>query len=401
MLLADLGAEVVKIEPPDGDQFRSYPPGFEAVNMNKRSVCIDLRSNPGREALLRLVEDADVLLENFRPGVMARLGLDVQTLHARNPRLIVCSISGFGADGPYRTRPAYDTGAMALSGFMSLLVDPARPAVVGPPIADGITGMYACYGILGALFERERTGRGRLVESSMLESLIAFTHQAFHHYFATGEVQEPTTRPRVAQAYVMKCSDDRLIGLHLSTEDKVWRGLLSAVESPLIAADPRFRSYEGRVEHYSDLTGALADVFVTRPSAYWMERLHEQEVPFAPVYGTDEVLADPQVRHLGSIHEVAQAGAEPFRGHPPTGALRRRAGSRCGSGTATRAAQPARAGRGRLWRDGDCRACGGYPEAFRGRMMRTRHILVNLVSITSTHPSSRSGRALCGWRCRL
>ncbi|MDD9980539.1 MAG: CoA transferase [Gammaproteobacteria bacterium] len=313
MLLADLGAEVVKIEPPDGDQFRSYPPGFDAVNMNKRSVSIDLRSDSGREALLRLVEDADVLLENFRPGVMARLGLDVRTLHARNPRLIVCSISGFGADGPYRTRPAYDTGAMALSGFMSLLVDPARPTVVGPPIADGITGMYACYGILGALFERERTGRGRLVESSMLESLIAFTHQAFHHYFATGDVQGPTTRPRVAQAYVMKCSDDRLIGLHLSTEDKVWRGLLSAVDSPLIAADPRFRSYEGRVEHYSDLAGALSDVFAARPSAYWMERLHEQEVPFAPVYGTDEVLADPQVRHLGSIYEVAQAGAEPFR----------------------------------------------------------------------------------------
>lgn len=313
MLLADLGAEVVKIEPPDGDQFRSYAPGFNAVNMNKRSVCLDLRSALGREALLRLVEDADVLLENFRPGVMARLGLGVQTLHACNPRLIVCSISGFGADGPYRTRPAYDTGAMALSGFMSLLVDPERPAVVGPPIADGITGMYACYGILGALYERERTGKGRLVESSMLESLIAFTHQAFHHYFATGEVQDPITRPRVAQAYAVKCADGRLIGLHLSTPDKVWNGLLRAIDSPALAGDSRFSSYEGRVESYEDLAKALADVFVTRPSPYWMERLHEQEVPFAPVYGTDEVLADPQVRHLGSIHEIAQAGAEALR----------------------------------------------------------------------------------------
>ena len=313
MLLADLGAEVVKIEPPDGDQFRSYAPGFNAVNMNKRSVCLDLRSALGREALLRLVEDADVLLENFRPGVMARLGLEVQTLHARNPRLIVCSISGFGADGPYRTRPAYDTGAMALSGFMSLLVDPERPAVVGPPIADGITGMYACYGILGALYERERTGKGRLVESSMLESLIAFTHQAFHHYFATGEVQDPITRPRVAQAYAVKCADGRLIGLHLSTPDKVWKGLLRAIDSPAIAGDSRFGSYERRVESYEDLAKALADVFVTRPSPYWMKRLHEQEVPFAPVYGTDEVLADPQVRHLGSIHEIAQAGAEALR----------------------------------------------------------------------------------------
>ena len=147
----------------------------------------------------------------------------------------------------------------------------------------------------------------------MLESLIAFTHQAFHHYFATGEVQEPTTRPRVAQAYAVKCADGRLIGLHLSTQDKVWQGLLSAIDSSAIAGDPRFRSYEGRVESYADLAKALSDVFATRPSAYWMQRLHEQEVPFAPVYGTDEVLADPQVRHLGSIYEIAQAGAEPVK----------------------------------------------------------------------------------------
>ena len=314
MLLADLGAEVVKIEHPEGgDQFRSYAAGFNAVNMNKRSVCIDLRSALGKEALLRLVEDADVLVENFRPGVMARLGLGAETLHARNPRLIVCSISGFGADGPYRTRPAYDTSALALSGFMSLLVDPARPAVTGPPIADGITGMYACYGILGALFERERTGKGRLVELSMLESLIAFAHQAFHHYFTTGEVQEPTTRARVAQAYMMKCADGRLIGLHLSTPDKVWEGLLRTIDSPAVAGDPRFRSYESRVESYADLTKALAAVFETRPSPYWIQRLQEQEVPFAPVYGTDEVMEDPQVRHLGSIYEIAAAGAEPLK----------------------------------------------------------------------------------------
>ena len=265
---------------------------------------------------------------------------------------------------------------MALSGFMSLLVDPARPAVVGPPIADGITGMYACYGILGALYERERTGKGRLVELSMLESLIAFTHQAFHHYFATGEVQDPITRPRVAQAYAVKCADGRLIGLHLSTPDKVWKGLLRAIDSPAIAGDSRFCSYERRVESYEDLAKALADVFVTRPSPYWMERLHEQEVPFAPVYGTDEVLADPQVRHLGSIYEIAQAGAEPLR------AIRRpvrydgERGPDADSGTAPRATQPTRAGRGRLRRGGGCRAVGSRPPAPRDPGMSTRRTLV-------------------------
>ena len=126
-------------------------------------------------------------------------------------------------------------------------------------------------------------------------------------------MQDPTTRPRVAQAYAVKCADGRLIGLHLSTPDKVWKGLLRAIDSPAIAGDSRFCSYERRVESYEDLAKALGDVFVTRPSPYWMERLHEQEVPFASVYGTDEVVADPQVRHLGSIYEIAQAGAEPSK----------------------------------------------------------------------------------------
>jgi len=318
MLLADLGAEVIKIETPvEGDQFRSYEAGFSAVNKNKKSVCLNLRSSLGREALLRLVERADVLLENFRPGVMERLGLGAETVRARNPRLVVCSITGFGTDGPYQARPAYDTSVMALSGFTSLLVDSARPAAIGPPIADGITALYACYGILGALFERERTGTCRKVDLSMLESLIAFTHQAFSHYFVTGEVQGPTTRPSVAQAYVLECADGKLIGIHLSTPNKVWQGLLMTVETPQLANDQRYRSYESRVHNYVALADDLAAVFRSRPSDYWMQRLQQHEVPFAPVYRTNEVVRDPHVRHLGVFYDIEGSRGKPIKAIRP------------------------------------------------------------------------------------
>ena len=305
MLLADLGAEVIKIENPDGgDQFRAYDAGFGVVNKNKKSVCINLRSELGREALLRLVDGADVLLENFRPGVMDRMNLGSEVLCARNPRLVVCSITGFGDDGPYHARPAYDTGVMALSGFMSLLVDPERPSAIGPPIADGVTALYACNGILGALLERATTGVGRTVDLNMVESLIAFTHQAFGHYFVTGEVQETTTRAQVAQAYVMKCADGRLVGMHLSSPDKEWQRLLLAIDAVDLAQDPRFRTYEGRVEHYAALTQILAEKFRIRSCDYWMERLMENEVPFAPLLRSDEVVTDSHIRHLGTFYNI-------------------------------------------------------------------------------------------------
>lgn len=314
MLLADLGAEVIKVENPNGgDQFRAYEAGFGIVNKNKKSLCLDLRSSLGREALLRLAERADVLLENFRPGVMERLGMGMDVLHARNARLIVCSITGFGSEGPYHARPAYDTGIMALSGFMSLLVDPERPAATGPPIADGITALYACYGILGALLERERTGVGRKIDLNMVESLIAFTHQAFGHYFTTGIVQGPTTRARIAQAYVMKCADGKLIGMHLSSPDKEWQGLLTTVESAEMTRDPRFQTYEGRVQHYDTLRQMLAEKFLRHPQEYWMARLQENDVPFAPVYRNDEVLADPHIRELGTFYEFSGPQGETFK----------------------------------------------------------------------------------------
>ena len=199
---------------------------------------------------------------------------------------------------------------------MSLLVDADRPVVTGPPIADGVTALYACYGILGALFERERSGIGRKVDLSMVESLMAFTHQAFGHYFVTGEVQGPTTRAQVAQAYVLSCADGKLVGMHLSSPDKEWQRLLNAIECVEIAQDPRFRTYAGRVQHYAILTQMLAKVFRARTREDWMDRLQENDVPFAPVYGSDEVVTDPHVRHLGTFYDVEGPQGETGKGDP-------------------------------------------------------------------------------------
>lgn len=314
-LLAELGARVTKIENPEGgDPYRRYAPGFDAVNVGKESVVLDLRSPEGKSSLLRLVADSDILIENFRPGVMGRLGLDAASLGDANPRLIWCSITGFGEDGPYVARPAYDTVIQSLSGFLSLLVDPEKPCVPGPPIADGLTGLYGCQGVLAALYERERTGKGRHVEVNMLEALIHFGNEAYGYYFATGRSPGHTTRSLNSQSYAFECADGKLVGIHLSNPDKFWQGLLAATERPELAADDRFATYPARTRNHAALSATLAPVFRSRPRAEWLQRLDAHEVPLAPVYRTDEVVADPQVRHLGTFFEVARTDGSTLKG---------------------------------------------------------------------------------------
>ena len=303
-LLANLGADVIKVESPKGDQFRSYEAGFNSLNLGKRSICINLQSSSGRRTFLKLVDTADIVLENFRPGSMDRLGLSWEVLKKRNPSMIYCSISGFGSSGPYRDRPAYDATIQSLSGFLSLLVDPTTPTITGPPIADGAAGLYACYGILGALFERARTGIGRRVEVSMVESLIAFSNQAFGHYFFTGEVPGPTTRAGVAQAFALSCKNGKAIGIHLSTVERAWSGLLEVIECPEFASDSLFKTYEDRVKNYDLLVQKLNTIFATRTRDYWLKKLEENDVPCAPVNRTNEVINDPQLRHLGTFLEI-------------------------------------------------------------------------------------------------
>ncbi len=304
MLLGDLGADVVKIEHPEGgDPFRAckggfYSPHFQTYKRNKRSVRLNTKQPDDRRRLDALVADADIFIQNFRPGVAERLGVDASRLQGLNPRLIYCSISGFGPSGPARDRPAFDTVAQAASGFLRLLVNPEHPRVVGRAIADAVTGFYAAYGILGALHERHSTGKGRLVEVSMLEAMCHFNLDDFTHYFSADEVMGPYSRPHVSQSYVFQCSDARWIALHMSSPTKFWEGLAAAVGRPDMLQQPEFADRATRIANYESVVAFLAPLFGQRSLAEWCARLSAPEVPHSPVYASNEVLEADQVRHL-------------------------------------------------------------------------------------------------------
>jgi formyl-CoA transferase len=309
MLLADLGADVVKVERPEGDPFRNfrgtkYGPQFAAYNRGKRSVTIDLGVDDGRAQLESLLAGADVLIDNVRPGVLDRLGFEPVALHARYPQLIHCSITGFGATGPDRDRPAFDGVAQAVSGISSLFLDPDLPRVTGPTVSDNVTGMYACYGVLGALFERARTGRARRLEVNMLEASIAFVPDAFASVTQLGMSIDSLTRVSASQSYAFRCADGRLLAIHLSSLEKFWLALTEALEAPELAADARFRQRMNRVDHYEVLRDELERRFAQRPRAAWLERLANADVPAAPVNTIAEAKANPQTVALGTFGTV-------------------------------------------------------------------------------------------------
>ncbi len=328
MMLADLGADVIKVESPEGDPYRAYQrghysPHFQAYNRNKRSIACDLKQPGDRELFDRLVADADVYIQNFRPGTADRLGAGVKRLRGLNPRLVYCSISGFGADGPYAERPSYDSVAQALSGFLSVVVDPERPRFLGPALADAITGIYAAYGTLGALLERASTGQGRLVEVSMFEAMAHFAVEPFAAWFALGEAPKSSDRPRLAQAYILRTADERLLAIHLSSLEKFWTGLTTAIEAPELREDARFNDRLQRIKNYEALGEALDRRFRTRSLAEWTARLSGNDVPFAPINGMDGVVDDPQAQHLGLIVPVEARDRGRTRGGAARPAVRR------------------------------------------------------------------------------
>ena len=310
MLLGELGASVIKVENPDGgDPFRAtgggrYGPNFVAYNHGKRSISLDLKTDEGKRAFRKLLERSDVLVENYRSGVMDKLGFSVETIRAINPRIVHCSITGFGATGPYRNRPAYDAVASALSGIYGLAIDPGDPRLVGVTISDNVTGMYAVNGIVSALYQRQRTGKGRRLEVNMLESSIAFTPDAFAYLTQANVDYGPASRVASSQCFAFTCSDGKPLAIHLSVQTKFWESLLQIVDSPALAADPRFKDRSGRVLRYHELHAALAPVFATRTREDWIARFERFDVPFAPINSIREVMTDPQVRHLGTFGET-------------------------------------------------------------------------------------------------
>jgi crotonobetainyl-CoA:carnitine CoA-transferase CaiB-like acyl-CoA transferase len=312
MLLAEMGADVVKIERPGGDPFRAFNGGlysshFQAHNRNKRSVVLDYAAPGAAAAVEALLKQADAMVLNVRPGVEERLGLSYARVQAVNPLVVYCSITGYGASGPYAERPAYDNVGQSISGWLSMFHQGADPRVSGPAVSDAVTGMFATMGMLGALLERARTGRGRKVEVNMLESMIAFATEPLGKLFATGEPVGFYSRAASSQSFVVTCADGLRIGLHLSSPTKFWDGLIAATGARELQT--KYPGRGDRVRRYDELASDLARVFAAHPRAHWLPLLEAGDVPFAAANRLQDLPDDPQVGHLDvfyeSIHPVA------------------------------------------------------------------------------------------------
>lgn len=322
VLLAEMGADVIKIEPPQGDPFRKWEDGlsatFVAFNRGKRSVVLDLKSPDDKERLYELVKTADVLIENFRPGVTKRLGIDYEVLSSKNPSLIYCSITGFGSEGPYVDLPAYDGVALGYSGFAGLTMDPENPRLVGPAIADAVTGHSAAFSIMAALFARFRTNKGELLEVSMFGALVHFLHSAVSKKIVEDREEGPFSRVRGSQAYVFVTGDGSALLIHLSSPKKFWEGLCDAVGRPDLMSDVRFAKRPDRQKNYELLRTELEPIFKGQDRSEWLEILRQHEVPCAPVNSIGEALSDEQFKLLGIIDTIDEPGLGPMpRIRPP------------------------------------------------------------------------------------
>jgi crotonobetainyl-CoA:carnitine CoA-transferase CaiB-like acyl-CoA transferase len=312
-LLADFGAEVIKIEVPGtGDPFRGwgtvdYSPTFGSVNRSKKSVVLDLKSEQGKASAKKLIATADVVIENFRPGTLERLGLGYEELRAGNPRLIWCSITGFGNVGPLADRPGYDTVGQAMGGLLSVLTDMDQPRPMGISFSDHLAGMVAANGILAALQARHRTGRGQRVDTSLLEATVSFIGENAARFFENGTTPNRATRTHTAQVYAFVAGDGKPFVIHLSSPEKFWKGLTRVAGHPEWLEDPRFNPRKGRQKNYDVLHGLLGAVFATKDRAHWLQRLTEEDVPSGPLYDFAEVFADPQVETLGMRVRVPHA----------------------------------------------------------------------------------------------
>ncbi|MDO8882974.1 CaiB/BaiF CoA-transferase family protein, partial [Pseudotabrizicola sp.] len=297
-------ADVIKVERPgEGDPFRAfkgglYSPHFQTYNRNKRSIALDTKAPEDLAVFNDLIASADVFIQNFRPGVAEKLGAGEDDLRAINPRIIYCAISGFGTSGPARDRPTYDTVAQAASGFLRLMTPPTNPRVIGPAIADAVTGHYAATGILAALVDRGQTGKGSRLDISMLEAMCHFNLDSFTHFYSVNEVMGPLSRPVVSQSYTFECADGKWVAIHMSSPPKFWTGFLEATAQPHLATDPRFADRLERIKHQDDLISLMTPIFRQKPRDHWCAALEAAEVPYAPAYDSDEALEDPQARHL-------------------------------------------------------------------------------------------------------
>jgi crotonobetainyl-CoA:carnitine CoA-transferase CaiB-like acyl-CoA transferase len=319
MLLSDYGADVVKFESPKGREFR-FPGSnrdsyfFLSSNRGKRSVALDLHAEGCKELLLRLLPHFDVLVENFRPGVMAEIGLGAELLTERFPKLVYCNISGFGRDGPYRDRPGFDQIAQGMSGFMSLTgTAESGPTRAGIAIADLLAGIFAAQGVMLALLVRARDGRGQIVDTSLLESMVGVLSWGAGMYFETGAappqaghhhpLSSPYGRFRARNGYLNIASGN----------DAMWKKLARALGREDWLTDPRFSSPMARIQNRSELSEAIDAVLAERDVSHWVTVLNDAGVPTGPVLDVEQVFSDPQVLARQMLFELPHPEVGTFR----------------------------------------------------------------------------------------
>lgn len=319
-LLSDLGAEVVKVEGlPGGDGARRWGPFredrsqyFASINRNKRSLALNLRTPEGRSVLEQLLTTADVLIENFRPGVLASMGLAPERLRSDYPRLVLASISGYGPVGPERASAGLDQIAQGMSGLMSVTgAGDQTPMRVGVPIVDSVTGIVAATAVAAAIAGRERTGVGTHVQTSLLESAIALLSFQAQRYVALGEVPTPqgNNHPVIAPYGAFRTATDP-INIAASS-DKHWRALCDVVGGAHLAAQSEYRDGRSRLEHRDALQRDLEDRLALHPAEHWITRIRAAGIPCGPIHHIDQVFADPQVQALEMIHQVTTTGDRP------------------------------------------------------------------------------------------
>ncbi len=311
--LADMGANVIKVEAREEMEGDSTALGFDFLNLhrNKRALTLDLKHPRGLEILKKLVARADVVVENFRPDVKKRLGIDYETLSRINPRLVYGSISGFGQTGPYADRPGYDQIAQGMGGLMSITGLPGQgPVRVGIPVADLTAGMYLAEGILVALLERERSGKGQWVHTSLLQAMVTMLDFQAARWLIDGEIppQAGNDHPTGIPTGVFTTADGH-INIAASGQT-MYRRLCTALGAPELVDDPRFKTIHDRSKNRKQLNAELDRVLVKKTSAEWIEALNTAGVPSGPIYDVRQVFEDPQIRHLG----MAQTVRHPERG---------------------------------------------------------------------------------------
>ena len=338
MLMADMGADIIKVEQPgtgdpargngpflspDGaesseQQFSTY---FMSINRGKRSIAIDLSKPKGREVLLKLAETADVLIENFRPGTMQKLGLDYEAVKARNPHIVMCSVSGFGQSGPYAHRPALDVIVQGMGGMLSITGEPGRgPVRPGASIGDITSALFATIAIQSALLERHNSGEGQYIDISMLDCQVAIMENAFMRYFTLGQTPQRigTRHPSSTPFQAFQTADGHVVVAIMGGSTDQWPLFCAAIDHVELIDDERYTTGWSRTQHYDELIPVIEEVMREKTTSEWVELLSDMGVPVGPVQDIAEVANDPQVNHREMFVELPHPvlGQVKFTGNP-------------------------------------------------------------------------------------